>query len=230
MKNSMITMPLLRMFLRELRNQRKRMTLTVFALVWGTFSIILLLSFGDGLRLQMQKANAGLGKAIVMVFGGQTSKPYMGLGKGRPIFLIEDDVELLKNRIPEIEFISPENERQANTVTYGRNSFSRSVIGIYPAFGEMRAYYPTAGGRFLNALDLEKSGGSFSLAPRPRRRYSDRRRLSGRRSLSTTSLSSSSASCRKRSRAACTTVLTMTKWPFLSQLMKPSSERSIWGG
>ena len=156
MKNPVIAMPLLRMFLRELRNQRKRMTLTVFALVWGTFSIILLLSFGDGLRLQMEKANAGLGKAIVMVFGGQTSKPYRGLGKGRPIFLVEEDVELLKNRIQGIEFISPENERQANTVTYGRNSFSRSVIGVYPAFGEMRAYYPTAGGRFLNALDLDK--------------------------------------------------------------------------
>jgi putative ABC transport system permease protein len=146
---------LLRLFYRELRNQKKRMTLTILALVWGTFSIVILLAFGAGLQIQMARANKGLGEGIVIVYGGQTSKPYQGLGKGRRIFLVESDVELIKQRIPAIDLISPESERGANTATYGRKTVTQNIIGVYPAFEDMRTYYPDRGSRFLNPLDVE---------------------------------------------------------------------------
>ena len=146
---------LFRLFYRELRNQKKRMTLTILALVWGTFSIVILLAFGAGLQIQMVKANKGLGEGIVIVYGDQTSKPYQGLGKGRRIFLVESDVELLRQRIPGISLISPESERGGNTVTYGRKSITQNVVGVYPSFEDMRTYYPDKGSRFLNPLDQE---------------------------------------------------------------------------
>ncbi len=146
---------LFRLFYRELRNQKKRMTLTILALVWGTFSIVILLAFGAGLQIQMAKANKGLGEGIVIVYGGQTSKPFQGLGKGRRIFLVESDVELIRQRIPAIDLISPESERGSNTVTYGRKTVTQNVIGVYPAFEDMRTYYPDKGSRFLNPLDEE---------------------------------------------------------------------------
>lgn len=152
----MKTLFLVRLFYRELRTQRKRMTLTILALVWGTFSIVMLLAFGEGLRLQMTKASHGLGEGIVIVFGGQTSKPFQGLGKGRQIFLTEEDVRLLENRVPGIELISPEDERGGNTVTYGQKSITQSIIGVYPSFEELRTYYPDWNSRFLNRIDLEK--------------------------------------------------------------------------
>jgi putative ABC transport system permease protein len=145
---------LFRLFYRELRNQKKRMTLTILALVWGTFSIVILLAFGAGLQIQMTKANKGLGEGIVIVYGGQTSKPFQGLGKGRRIFLVESDVELIRLRIPAIDLISPESERGSNTVTYGRKTVTQSVIGVYSAFEDMRTYYPDKGSRFLNPLDV----------------------------------------------------------------------------
>jgi putative ABC transport system permease protein len=151
----MKTAYLMRLFIRELKNQRKRMTLTILALVWGTFSIVVLLAFGNGLQIQMVKANRGLGEGIVIVSGGQTSKPWQGLGKGRPISLVKEDIDLLRQRIPGIEFISPENERYGLTMTYGRKSITQSVIGVFPSFEEMRTYYPEKGGRFLNEPDLD---------------------------------------------------------------------------
>ena len=143
------------MFHRELRRQRKRISLTIFALAWGTFSIVILLAFGEGLNKQMKIANQGLGVGIVIVYGGQTSIPYRGLGKGRQILLRKDDVEFLKNKVPGIKFISPEGDRYANTLTFGRKSFTERVIGVYPSFEEMRTYYPQRGSRFINPVDLQ---------------------------------------------------------------------------
>jgi putative ABC transport system permease protein len=151
----MIRLNLFRLFYRELKQQRKRMTLTIVALAWGTFSIVILLAFGEGLSRQMVKAFHGLGEGICIVDGGQTSKPYHGLGKGRPIFLKLEDIELLQTRVPGIEMISPENDRYSNTLTYGRKSLTKRVIGVSPAFEELRKYYPQRNSRFVNPTDVE---------------------------------------------------------------------------
>jgi putative ABC transport system permease protein len=146
---------LARLFARELKQQRKRLTLTIVALAWGTFSIVILLAFGEGLNRQMRKAFHGLGQGICIVGGGQTSKPYRGLGKGRNIFLKLEDLDLLKERVAGIEFISPENDRYINTLTYGRKSITKRVIGVAPAFEELRTYYPERDSRFLDEIDVE---------------------------------------------------------------------------
>ena len=146
---------LARLFYRELKTQRKRLTLTIVALAWGTFSIVILLAFGEGLNRQMRKAFHGLGQGICIVGGGQTSKPYRGLGKGRNIFLKLEDLDLLKERVAGIEFISPENDRYINTLTYGRKSVTKRVIGVAPSFEELRTYYPERQSRFLNETDVE---------------------------------------------------------------------------
>src|SRR4030042_7192305 len=139
-----------RVFYRELRRERKRMTPTIVALAGGTFSIVILLAFGEGLNRQMRKAFHGLGQGICIVGGGQTSKPYLGLGKGRRIFLKLEDLELLEERVAGIELISPENDRYINTLTYGRKSITKRVIGVAPAVEELRTYYPVRKSRFLN--------------------------------------------------------------------------------
>jgi len=146
---------LIRLFYRELKQQRKRLTLTIIALAWGTFSIVILLAFGEGLNRQMRKAFHGLGQGICIVGGGQTSKPYRGLGKGRNIFLQLEDLDLLKERVAGIELISPENDRYINTLTYGRKSITKRVIGVAPAFEELRTYYPERQSRFLNETDVD---------------------------------------------------------------------------
>lgn len=146
---------LFRLFYRELKSQKKRITLTIFALAWGTFSIVILLAFGEGLRRQMIKAMHGLGDGICILYSGQTSKPYMGLGKGRIIRLQLDDVELLRNRVSGIELISPENDRSRNNMTFERKSLSERVIGVYPDFEDLRGYNPERNSRFINDLDIQ---------------------------------------------------------------------------
>jgi putative ABC transport system permease protein len=144
-----------RLFLRDLKKQRKRITLTIMAIAWGTISIVLLLSFGEGMKRALNKARHGLGEDIVIMWGGQTSIPYQGLGKGRRIRFVDEDVELLKERIPGVESISGEYARWGISLTYKKNTVSQLVSGVYPSFKDMRAHYAEIGGRFIDELDMK---------------------------------------------------------------------------
>jgi len=144
-----------RLFLRDLKKQRKRITLTIMAITWGTISIVMLMAFGEGLKRSLNKARHGMGKDIVVMWGGQTSIPYQGLGKGRRIRFMDEDVELLKKKVPELEAVSGEYARWGASLTYKKNTVSEHVTGVYPSFKDMRAHYPEMGGRFINDLDMQ---------------------------------------------------------------------------
>ena len=79
-----------------MRSQKLRTFLTVFGIVWGTVAVTLLLAFGTGLKKQMIKTTAGLGDRICIAWPGLTSIPYQGLGKGRRIRLIEEDIDAIR--------------------------------------------------------------------------------------------------------------------------------------
>jgi putative ABC transport system permease protein len=144
-----------RLFLRDLRKQRKRITLTLMAIVWGTISIVMLLAFGEGMKRSLNKAQHGMGKDIVVMWGGQTSIPYQGLGKGRRIHFVDEDIEFLKKKVPEIEAAGGEYNRWGVSITYKNNTVSERVNGVYPSYEEMRAHYSQPGGRFINNRDMQ---------------------------------------------------------------------------
>ncbi|OGD17181.1 MAG: hypothetical protein A2V76_08825 [Candidatus Aminicenantes bacterium RBG_16_63_14] len=145
-----LTLP--RFFWSEYRKRRKRAALITFALFWGTLSILLLMAFGQGMTTQFKVAFSGLGRTLIMVYGGQTSLPFEGLPKGRPISLYPEDVDDLKDRIPEILRIAPESYSFLQVSANGKE-INRTVHGTTAEFGLMRTQVPQMGGRFLNAAD-----------------------------------------------------------------------------
>lgn len=142
-------------FLRDMRSQKLRTLLTIFGIIWGTTAVVLLLAFGKGLHAQNQKSMHGLGEGIVILWGGRTSKPFEGFGKGRSIPLREEDASLLRREIREMGGVSPEYSRWSTHMKYKDNAVTQNMVGIYPVFGEMRNIYAELGGRFINKIDLE---------------------------------------------------------------------------
>ncbi len=145
-----------KLILREFKSQKLRMALTIAGITWGTIAITLLMAFSMGIEKQMMKASSGLGKGIVVLWPGQTSMVYEGLPQGRRIHFAPEDMQLIKDRIPEIDKISGEYLRWGVNVEYGRINALKMVSGVYPEFGDLRSHYPQMGGRFLNNLDLEQ--------------------------------------------------------------------------
>jgi len=155
MRKKFIGFGLLRLFWNDFKRQRKRIMLTILALSWGAMTIILLLSVGEGIGTQFIRGSRGLGEGIVILNGGQTRIPYQGFPKGRRISLTEEDVALLEERIPEIEFIGAEYDRGGNTIVYGKKTRTQRVNGVYPSFEFMRTHYSQRGGRFIHQLDMD---------------------------------------------------------------------------
>lgn len=144
---------LLAEFLGDLRAQKLRAGLTMFAMTWGTIAIVLLLSFGEGLRTAISTGLLNAGDRLFMVYGGTTSKDWQGLPNGRRIRLMESDLPLLRQSIPEIDLVSPSYGRWGTSLRHGEQKTTTYMEGVYPAFSEMRRMFPAAGGRFLNARD-----------------------------------------------------------------------------
>jgi putative ABC transport system permease protein len=143
-------------FIRDFRKQKKRITLTLVALAWGTMSIMLLLAFGEGLHRQLNTNKRGLGQNIGILWAGQTSIPYKGMGKGRNLHLFLDDPEYLAERIPEIKNIGGEYFRWGVKIRYRDNVLSDRVAGVPPVWEEIRNFIPMPGGRMINDIDMEE--------------------------------------------------------------------------
>ena len=140
-------------FYHDLKANHLRAALTLLALTWGTMAVVMLLAFGEGLSNQLMNGLTNAGNRIMIVYGGETGLVFEGLPKGRRVRLLEEDLDVLRQAIPEIEMASPQYRKNI-TLTYGKNSQTTECEGVNPDFEEMRRMYPCAGGRFLNTVDV----------------------------------------------------------------------------
>jgi len=140
-----------------LRQYKARTAMTMFGIIWGTMTVIILLSFGVGVQKQMSKNMHGIGEGIAIVWPGRTSVAFEGYGRDRSIRLNEDDIELIRSEVKDIIRISPEFSKWGSTVRVDDKINRPNVTGIIPEYGIMRNIWPEYGGRWLNELDnLEK--------------------------------------------------------------------------
>jgi putative ABC transport system permease protein len=140
------------LFARSAQIQKKRAYLTIASIAWGTVSILLLLAFGEGLKLQLNKNRRAMGENIAVLWMGETSKPWKGMPSGRPIRLRMDDVDYLKERIPEAGVIGEIVSYRTN-LTYGKKTVNGRVNGVNWEYGDVRKHFPEANGRFFGPID-----------------------------------------------------------------------------
>ena len=138
---------------RNLSSQKLRSFLTIFGIMWGTATLILLLAFGMGFRDQTVLNMRGMGDQLAIVWGGQTTKAFEGYGVGRPIRLREADARMLQNEISGIEIALPEYN-QTFTVSNENRRRNTQVGGVYKEYSDIRNIYESAGGRWINDRDI----------------------------------------------------------------------------
>jgi putative ABC transport system permease protein len=124
--------------LQNLRANKLRSLLTMFGILWGMISVVVLSATGEGFRRGNDKVLRELGKNIGIVWGGRTSMQAGGERAGRQIFLTLDDARALAAESSMIAVVSPEIERGAVKVKSAYNAATARVTGIEPQYQDIR--------------------------------------------------------------------------------------------
>jgi putative ABC transport system permease protein len=129
---------ILRQTLATFRAHKMRIFLTMFGIVWGIASVILLVGLGRGFSVDQKKRMETLGKDLVIVWGGRTSSQVGGLAAGREITLTIEDARLVRQQCYLIKNISPELRRAVPEVSQF-NSATREIVGMWPSYQDFRS-------------------------------------------------------------------------------------------
>ncbi|HKF06315.1 MAG TPA: ABC transporter permease [Candidatus Sulfotelmatobacter sp.] len=129
---------ILRQAIATFRAHKMRTFLTMFGLVWGIASVIILVGLGRGFVVDQKKHMETLGKDLVIVWGGRTSTQVGGRAAGREIRLNVDDAELIRDECYLIKNVSPELRRTIPEVSQ-YNLANRGVVGMWPSYQDFRS-------------------------------------------------------------------------------------------
>ena len=142
----------------SLKNNKLRTFLTMIGVGWGMFLYVVLLGAAKGMENGFDKLFSGFATNSIFLWAQNTAIPFDGFPKGRQMELHLSDIPYLEKKIPEIDYISPQNAR-GNFGTPGeqmaRNgkSATYTLTGDYPIgnkISEKKLIY----GRYLNDADI----------------------------------------------------------------------------
>jgi putative ABC transport system permease protein len=129
---------ILRQAVATFRAHKMRTFLTMFGIIWGIASVIILVGLGRGFVVDQKKHMETLGKDLVIVWGGRTSMQVGGRAAGREIHLNVSDAELIRDECYLVKNVSPELRREIPEVSQF-NSANRGVVGMWPSYQEFRS-------------------------------------------------------------------------------------------
>ena len=134
-----------------LGRNKLRTFLTGFAISWGIFILIVLLSAGNGLVNGVTAEFSEQKRNTYSLFSGETSKPFMGHGTNRSIWFTDKDIRFLETEVRNVDQVSPLIYFNG-FATFNNNSGSVYVSGGKPIVKEL-FNVKMLEGRFLNEMD-----------------------------------------------------------------------------
>jgi putative ABC transport system permease protein len=137
----------LRLVVSNLRANTLRSVLTMFGVLWGVTSVIVLSATGEGFRRGNERVLQELGRNIAIVWGGRTSGQAGGERAGRQIRLTVEDARALAGESRLLAVASPEIQRGGVRAKSEFNAASLTVHGIEPQYQDIRT------------LDIERGRG-----------------------------------------------------------------------
>lgn len=139
----------------SLTANKTRAALTMLGVVIGVLAVTLLVSVGDGARAYLDDTLSSIGTNLLVVVPGRTetrggfTQPQAGNAKP----LTMDDVRLLERQATELRGVSP-IVQGGGAVRYGARQRDTLVIGVGPAFSDLRNMHVDVG-TFVRQEDVD---------------------------------------------------------------------------
>ncbi|MDG1652378.1 MAG: ABC transporter permease [Flavobacteriaceae bacterium] len=145
----------------SISKNKTRTVITVIGVLWGIFIYIALSGAAKGLDNGFERQFENIAMNSMFVWAQRTSIPYDGFKIGRNVELKLSDIDYLKKRVPEIQFIAPRNARGvfggsvSPLVVHKNKSSNYNVYGDFPEYTKIATKKIYDGGRFINDEDIK---------------------------------------------------------------------------
>lgn len=134
---------------------KMRSFLTAVGVFWGMFIFIIMVGLGNALETGILSQVSGFATNSCFIGNGRTSEPYMGFRKNRFWNIVNEDIPILKEKIPEIDILAPIlfGNQSGKNVVYGNKGGSFGVKGNYPEYNKLDKSIMLKG-RYINEIDM----------------------------------------------------------------------------
>jgi putative ABC transport system permease protein len=121
-------------------------------MVWGTASVVFLLSWGLGIERMLESGFSRVGRNVVSVFAGKIGEDFTPAHDRRQLWFTRADVAALAERVEHADLVLAE-ARGWYPVTGPEGLLSRDVRGVEPRHMALRGTH-IAAGRAISPADL----------------------------------------------------------------------------
>lgn len=140
-----------------LSRNKLRTFLTAFGVFWGIFMLLVMLGAGNGLQNGVKKGFDSWASNSIFIWTQSTSKEYKGFKPGRKVEFTNDDIEAIRNKIPEVQIIAPRHRLGeyfgTSKIMHGTKEAAFKLNGDYPEYAKIETY-KLEKGRFINEGDM----------------------------------------------------------------------------
>ena len=136
-------------------HNKSRSALTAFGVFWGMLMLVLMVGAGNALSEGIASQIEGFATNSAFFSANRTTIAYKGFQKGRRWDMTNNDIPVIKDRVKELQYLSPVLFAGGgdNNVVRGERSGSYLVKGCYPEYDlieKSKMLY----GRYVNEIDI----------------------------------------------------------------------------
>ena len=142
--------------LRALRRNVMRAVLTMLGIVIGVGAVIAMTEIGQGSSAAMQKTIATMGANNVLLFPGSARSQGVSSGAGTTMTMTPDDAEAIARECPAVRHVAPIVGARAQVVYGNRNYVPVYILGVTPAYLEVRYWTTLAEGDPFDDGDVRR--------------------------------------------------------------------------
>lgn len=136
-------------------HNKSRSVLTAFGVFWGMLMLVLMVGAGSALEKGISSQVEGFATNSAFFGSSTTTLPYKGFQKGRRWDMTNSDIPVIRQRVKELQYLSPVLFAGGNdkNVVRGEKNGSYMVKGCYPEYDlieKSKMLY----GRYVNDIDI----------------------------------------------------------------------------
>ncbi len=131
-----------------------RSGLSMLGILIGVAAVVGMLALGTGARQSIEKQLSSLGSNLLVLRAGNVRVGGVMQESGVRIRISLDDVSTIKNQISGIKDVSPSSSGRGQ-ITYLNKNWNTQVMGVAPAYEQMRASTPIFG-RFFSEEENQR--------------------------------------------------------------------------